>query len=678
MLLRRIVIENFGVYGGRNEFDFTPEPGRPIILCGGTNGAGKTTLFESVALCLYGHVAMDEIGMERHYRQKILKSFHRYLGTRKAAEEAAITVEFQYAHDGRIMEYQVRRMWQNNNGSADETLTIGRKDYGEEKFVEQDELDETERQILINQLLPIGTTRLFFFNGEKIQGMADSGREDEYIKSSFNSLLGLDLVQQLHKDMGLYILRGSGRETKKIMREIEEKTKEKLEAEDKLEDARERQVAVQAEINGLQRRVLAIEEQFQRLGGQFARRRESLTRKTALLESSIEEVGKEMRDICSDLLPLLLVEKQIGRVRDGMASDIEKTREMFARDVLKTNFRKVILKIRTGDVFTASDEPTRRGIARHLKNAFDEILESLPGKSGTVFNFSIGDMGAIIRDIDAIDNLPEKRMATLAGTHRTMLDSLKKSRALLDVAPKDDEIGPVFSDIVQLNREIGALESDLSRLRDIEAQEKSLIILLNSKIRQNLTKKKIGDKQLAGLKLAPKVQDALEEYARLLSGKKIEQLEANILDKIKRLFHKKNFIEKVSIDGETFMICLYRENGEEITKDMLSPGELQMYATAIMWGLAKTSDRPLPFIIDTPLARLDAEHRKNIVEDFYPDASHQVIIFSTDSEVVGRYYDELKPHISKTMVINYDSSTGRTERRDGYFEECGTVEASQR
>ena len=34
-------------------------------------------------------------------------------------------------------------------------------------------------------------------------------------------------------------------------------------------------------------------------------------------------------------------------------------------------------------------------------------------------------------------------------------------------------------------------------------------------------------------------------------------------------------------------------------------GELQMYATAIVWGLAKTSGRPLPFVIDTPLARLD-------------------------------------------------------------------------
>ena len=54
MLITKVVLQDYGVYRGRNEFDLAPRDGRPVVLVGGTNGAGKTTLFESVTLCLYG------------------------------------------------------------------------------------------------------------------------------------------------------------------------------------------------------------------------------------------------------------------------------------------------------------------------------------------------------------------------------------------------------------------------------------------------------------------------------------------------------------------------------------------------------------------------------------------------------------------------------------------------
>ena len=123
---------------------------------------------------------------------------------------------------------------------------------------------------------------------------------------------------------------------------------------------------------------------------------------------------------------------------------------------------------------------------------------------------------------------------------------------------------------------------------------------------------------------------------------------------------------KVSIDKETFEVKLFKGDDDEITKDMLSKGELQMYATAIVWGLAKTSGRPLPFIIDTPLARLDEEHRSSLVQEFYPER-HQTIILSTDSEINYEYYKKLQPYISNSYVIQYDSREGKTVIQNGYF-----------
>ena len=92
-----------------------------------------------------------------------------------------------------------------------------------------------------------------------------------------------------------------------------------------------------------------------------------------------------------------------------------------------------------------------------------------------------------------------------------------------------------------------------------------------------------------------------------------------------------------------------------------------MYATAVVWGLALTSGRPLPFMIDTPLARLDEKHRNSIVEKFYPHASHQTIILSTYSEINFEYYQKLEPYISSSFVIQYDSDSGRTKKHKTYF-----------
>jgi DNA sulfur modification protein DndD len=132
------------------------------------------------------------------------------------------------------------------------------------------------------------------------------------------------------------------------------------------------------------------------------------------------------------------------------------------------------------------------------------------------------------------------------------------------------------------------------------------------------------------------------------------------------LLHKKQFIDKVSIDNESFEVKLFKGD-DEISKEMLSKGELQMFATAVVWGLAKTSGRPLPFMIDTPLARLDEEHRESLVEKFYPYASHQLIIFSTNSEINRTFYPKLEPFVERSFVIKYDSDKGKTEKHDNYF-----------
>ena len=91
----------------------------------------------------------------------------------------------------------------------------------------------------------------------------------------------------------------------------------------------------------------------------------------------------------------------------------------------------------------------------------------------------------------------------------------------------------------------------------------------------------------------------------------------------------------------------------------------------MLWGLAKASPRPLPAIIDTPMARLDSEHRGHLIERYFPHASHQVIVLSTDSEVDRSSYKDLLPHVSHSYHLRYDEDEKRTEVEDGYFPAFG-------
>jgi DNA sulfur modification protein DndD len=87
----------------------------------------------------------------------------------------------------------------------------------------------------------------------------------------------------------------------------------------------------------------------------------------------------------------------------------------------------------------------------------------------------------------------------------------------------------------------------------------------------------------------------------------------------------------------------------------------------VLWALARTSGRPLPVIIDTPLGRLDSDHRRLLVQNYFPHASHQTVILSTDTEVDQPYFEEPRPWTSKAYLLDFDPAEHSTKVASGYF-----------
>ena len=114
----------------------------------------------------------------------------------------------------------------------------------------------------------------------------------------------------------------------------------------------------------------------------------------------------------------------------------------------------------------------------------------------------------------------------------------------------------------------------------------------------------------------------------------------------------------------------YRDNNNNLVElSVLSAGEKQLMVIATLWALAECSGKKLPIIIDTPLARLDSIHRISLIEKYFPNASDQTIILSTDSEINKEYYEKIKPYVSNEFTLWFDDVSQRSFIHNGYFKE---------
>src|SRR5688500_583796 len=97
MILKRLVLQDFGLYGGLQTLELEPQAGRPITLVGGTNGAGKTTILEAIRLCLHGRRALGPRVSQADYERYLRSRLHVADGG-AVAESATIALEFTHAH----------------------------------------------------------------------------------------------------------------------------------------------------------------------------------------------------------------------------------------------------------------------------------------------------------------------------------------------------------------------------------------------------------------------------------------------------------------------------------------------------------------------------------------------------------------------------------------------------
>ena len=116
-----------------------------------------------------------------------------------------------------------------------------------------------------------------------------------------------------------------------------------------------------------------------------------------------------------------------------------------------------------------------------------------------------------------------------------------------------------------------------------------------------------------------------------------------------------------------FTIDLYDADDRLLDKTKLSAGEKEILAISLIWALSRLAERDLPVVIDTPLGRLDTIHRTNIARNYFPNAGRQVILLSTNTEVVGEEYNAIKSALNKCFILKKDKQQESSQILEGYF-----------
>ena len=166
---------------------------------------------------------------------------------------------------------------------------------------------------------------------------------------------------------------------------------------------------------------------------------------------------------------------------------------------------------------------------------------------------------------------------------------------------------------------------------------------------------------------AQAVESTLRGYREAVLQRNVERLSSVILQSVQTITRKPKMVDRIDISPQDYRLSLFDHQGNQVPTHQLSAGERQLLAVSILWGLSRASGRSLPAIIDTPLGRLDGHHRQKLVKNYFPKASNQVILLSTDREIDAELHAKLARVTTHEYLIEYSEERQSSEIHHGYF-----------
>ncbi|HEY9809173.1 MAG TPA: DNA sulfur modification protein DndD [Halomicronema sp.] len=664
MQFLELTLQNFGPYQGKQIIDLNPQNNEnkgPIVLFGGMNGGGKTTLMDAIRLALYGIRAQCSTRGNLSYSDFLIQSINRH----KTAEGARIELAFQHIQNNEIKKVKIVRYWYPILKDGKDTLGILIYSDFLGDWEKDDALTETWDEY-IETLLPLGISNLFLFDGEQVKELAEMETPPETVTGAIKSLLGLELAEKLGVHLEILL----NRKRKQVADAEQKITLDKIE--EKLKELNSQKQSVKEELNTHKTNLERAESKQQKAsqkflteGGKIAAERSHIEQKHRTLIQQAETIRQAMAEEAAGVLPLALITPLLKNAQTQAQKETTQISAKIALEAMNQRNKRLLnylneitLKPQQIDKiqsFLDEENQTLEEQAKSTEKPWLNADEETQNQMEILLKYDIkNSQNSAIEKLEQL----KKIEIEIDNTDRT-----------LAAAASPEAYEKLENNLQEAQKEVARQKVNYENAnRQLEEIQKQII-----KIQKDL--QDYSDQHIANrnnqhiISAIGRVQNTLNEFKQKITLKKLNKLETETTECFRYLLHKNDLVHRVVIDTNTFSLSLYDPQGKSVPKHRISAGEKQLLAIAFLWGLARVSGRQLPIAIDTPLGRLDSSHRYNLVEKYFPSASHQVILLSTDTEIGENEIKKLREQetIAQEYLLKYDPTNQQTVIKKGYF-----------
>ncbi|EDZ93008.1 MULTISPECIES: DNA sulfur modification protein DndD [Limnospira] len=658
MIFLELTLQNFGPYRGKQVINLRPqmtgETVSPIVLLGGMNGGGKTTLMDAMRLVFYGARAQCSTRGNIAYPDFLKQAINKHTPPH---EMTCVELLFEHILENKQVEFRIQRRWNRHLKNGKDTLGILIDDWPDKGLVET--WDER-----VEDFFPLGISNLFLFDGEQVKELAELDSPPSTVIQAIQSLLGLELAERLSVDLNILV----SRKRKELAEVSELATLEAIES--KLneqiadwEEAKLQVVRLDTELQKAHKRERQTRDKFRTEGGKVAQERDQIERQLREEQERLNEKRDRLREMAAAWLPLALIQPLLERGKVQGEKEIREKKARIAREVVAERDRRLLEYLKTLDLGDISLDKVRSFLESESSTSSDDSLQDFWLDMDEI---TLGQLTSVLEH-----QLPNQISQTksfkneLIGIQETIV---AKERQLNVAAPPE-----VYEELLQAVSDAGADVAKVKRDYDQAIIKRDRYEAMVEKTKKELSEysQVTIDRKNANhiIQTSERVQKTLVQFREKLTLRKLNKLEIEVTECFRYLLHKSDLVHRVVIATQDFSLSLYDPQGQPVPKHRLSAGEKQLLAIAFLWGLARVSGRQLPIAIDTPLGRLDSSHRYNLIERYFPSASHQVILLSTDTEIGEPELKSLRQQeaIAREYLLKYDPKQGHTTIVPGYF-----------
>ena len=694
MKINNIILHNFGSYEGTTDFETRPCDGRNIVLIGGKNGAGKTTLFTAMRLCLYGYKSMGYKNPNSFYNRAVVKLIN------NTAKITKPTTTF------------VTMCIELNNGQGMDSFLLTRKWELHESLIESfsvlkngadlsaDEIADFEKYVV--SLIPPELFNLYFFDGEKIADFFMDEGSNTRIKDAFLTLCGYDTFDIMRKNFKR--IRAGIPTSAPALDEYIVAKDALASAKSLYHDLTDRLKACVDAIADCEATLDAEEKEYHQKGGITE---EEWNQKLYTLkeeEKKRETYNALLKKWANDVIPFIMLRKQILALKAQIENENQALKYTYFCEVLNSPAVQALVKDKLAEIDSAAfaDFGTEK---EPILNLSFEQNSLILAQINTILSFEQDKVEKCKKAIKRSLNLTAKIRKEIESSSITSVQEYMKRRAQLF-----EEKSALLVQRVELEQQLVAQKEALT----LAEQQLGKV---QTRLEEELKKASINDISARAIVMLDKLQEIL--YRR-----QIDKVENCFRKEIRTLMRKTHFIddiyiddnfnthiyrtEKVSIEkirialktnteeqllafwGAKAMQTLYKKANSnayndmckyfesvdikslslqiEIDKASLSNGEKQIFIMALYYSLVSLCNHELPFVIDTPFARIDTEHRHNISKHFFSELKGQVFILSTNEEINSSHVQILKDKIAATYMLENSDNKRTVVVKNSYFE----------